>query len=224
MKHLLRIHVLLKPYFWQTVLNLLILLSMTGLSLVVPRVIRAVIDDGLLKGQAAFLFHAALILLGLGLLAALLSLFQRYLSQWVASHIGYDLRNKLYDHMQYMPFTFHDHSQTADITVWVLAASGVIGLASWYRIGSDESTAPVPGWVKVVLTLPTLASAGAVAYTSYTGGHIGHQPWETSIKAPPLVSVDSTIRLNPGGQMVIPPNTSAPPRDSTVPANPTRPN
>lgn len=115
MKHLLRIHVFLKPYLWQTALNLLILLSMTGLSLIVPRVIQAVIDEGLLKGQTPFLVQSALILLGLGLTAALLSLFQRFLSQWVASHIGYDLRNRLYDHMQYMPFSFHDHSQTGQL-------------------------------------------------------------------------------------------------------------
>ncbi len=115
MKHLLRIHILLKPYLWQTTLNLLILLSMTGLSLAMPRVIRSVIDEGLLKGQTSFLARSALILLGLGLTSALLSLFQRYLSQWVASHIGYDLRNRLYDHMQYMPFSFHDHSQTGQL-------------------------------------------------------------------------------------------------------------
>jgi len=117
-----------------------------------------------------------------------------------------------------------DHSKAADVTVWILAASGVLGLAGWYRIGTDDSTAPVPGWIKVALTLPTLATAGAVAFTSYSGGHIGHQPWETSLKAPPLVSVDSTIRLNPGGQLVIPPRTSAAPRDSTAPANPLKPN
>lgn len=115
MKHLLRIRILLKPYVWQTVLNLFILLGITGLSLVVPRIIRAVIDEGLLKGQTSFLAQSALALLGIGLLSALLSLFQRYLSQWVAAHIGYDLRNQLYDHMQYMPFTFHDHSQTGQL-------------------------------------------------------------------------------------------------------------
>jgi ATP-binding cassette subfamily B multidrug efflux pump len=115
MKPLLRIHILLKPYLWQTALNLLILLSMTGLSLAAPRVIQAVIDEGLLEGRTTFLAQAALILLGLGLASALLSLFQRYLSQWVASHTGYDLRNRLYDHMQHMPFSFHDHAQTGQL-------------------------------------------------------------------------------------------------------------
>ncbi len=115
MKHLLRIRIFLKPYLWQSLGNLLLLLSMTALSLVVPGLIRVVIDQGLLRGQTSFLVQSALILLGLGLFSALLSLFQRYLSQWVASHIGYDLRNRLYDHMQYMPFTFHDHSQTGQL-------------------------------------------------------------------------------------------------------------
>ncbi len=30
-------------------------------------------------------------------------------------HIGYDLRNCLYDHIQYLPFTYHDHSQAGQL-------------------------------------------------------------------------------------------------------------
>lgn len=115
MRSLLRIRIFLKPYLWQTTLNVVLLLVMTGLSLVVPQIIQGVIDNGLLKGQTAFLARSALLLLALALSSALLSLFQRYLSQWVASHIGYDLRNRLYDHMQYMPFSFHDHAQTGQL-------------------------------------------------------------------------------------------------------------
>jgi ATP-binding cassette subfamily B protein len=115
MKYLLRIRVFLKPYAWQIFANLVILLTMTGLSLVVPRIIQGVIDDGLLKGQTAFILHSALLLLGLGLFSAALGLVQRYLAQWIAAHIGYDLRNRLYDHIQSMPFTFHDHAQTGQL-------------------------------------------------------------------------------------------------------------
>jgi ATP-binding cassette subfamily B multidrug efflux pump len=115
MKYLIRIRVFLKPYTWQIFANLVILLTMTGLSLVVPRIIQGVIDDGLLKGQTAFIVRSALLLLGLGLFSAALGLVQRYLAQWIASHIGYDLRNRLYDHIQYMPFTFHDHAQTGQL-------------------------------------------------------------------------------------------------------------
>ena len=69
MKYIIRIRVFLKPYTWQIFANLVILLTMTGLSLVVPRIIQGVIDNGLLKGQTAFIVSSALLLLGLGLWA-----------------------------------------------------------------------------------------------------------------------------------------------------------
>ena len=115
MKYLFRTRVFLKPYIWQILVNLLILLTMTGLSLVVPRIIQGVIDDGLLKGQTDYIARSALLLLGLGLFSAALGLVQIYLSQWIASYIGYDLRNRLYDHIQYMTFSFHDHAQTGQL-------------------------------------------------------------------------------------------------------------
>jgi ATP-binding cassette subfamily B protein len=95
--------------------SLLLLLALTGLSLVVPRILQAVIDQGLSGGGTAFLARSAVILLGLGLLAALLNLAQRYLSEWIAARIGYDLRNRVYDHIQYLPFTYHDHAQSGQL-------------------------------------------------------------------------------------------------------------
>src|SRR4051794_28094783 len=52
----------------------------------------------------------------------------------------------------------HDHEEAADITLWILLGSGLIGLIGWYRIGTDDAAAAVPGWVKFVLTVPTIAS------------------------------------------------------------------
>jgi ABC-type multidrug transport system fused ATPase/permease subunit len=115
MKNLIRIRILLMPYVWPIFVNLLILLTMTGLSLVVPRIIQSVIDDGLLKGHSAQIVTSAWVLLGLGLFSAALGLVQRYLAQWIASHVGYDLRNQLYDRIQYMTFSFHDHAQTGQL-------------------------------------------------------------------------------------------------------------
>jgi ATP-binding cassette subfamily B protein len=115
MRHLLRLNPFIKPYFGKILLNLLILLCITGLSLVVPTVIRHVIDDGLQSGNSLYLVRSALILLGLGIITALFSFFQRFLSEWVAAHIGYDLRTRMYDHLQNLPFTYHDHAQTGQL-------------------------------------------------------------------------------------------------------------
>jgi ABC-type multidrug transport system fused ATPase/permease subunit len=115
MKYLIRIRVFLKPYLWQILVTLLMLLVMTGLSLVVPRIIRSVIDDGLAGGQTKYLIQAALLLLVLGLASAILNLGNRYLSEWIAARVGYDLRNRMYDHIQYLPFTYHDHAQSGQL-------------------------------------------------------------------------------------------------------------
>jgi len=115
MKHLLRIRIFLKPYFWQILATLLILLTVTGLSLVVPRIIRSVIDEGLARGEKIYLIRSALLLLGLGLASAILNLGNRYLSEWIAARVGYDLRNRMYDHIQYLPFTYHDHAQSGQL-------------------------------------------------------------------------------------------------------------
>lgn len=114
----------------------------------------------------------------------------------------------------------HDHSEVADITLWILLGSGVLGIIGWYRIGSDETTAIVPGWVKVALIVPALASAAAVAITSERGGHIGHQPWETSLRSPPVLAVDSMIRVQQGPPVTVPAPATTAPRDSTSPATP----
>lgn len=115
MKHLIRIRVFLKPYFWQILGTLLILLILTGLSLVVPRIIRSVIDDGLSGGQTGYLVRSALLLLGLGLISAILNLANRYWSEWIAARVGYDLRNRMYNHIQHLPFTYHDHVQSGQL-------------------------------------------------------------------------------------------------------------
>ena len=91
------------------------LLTLTGLGLVVPRVIRSVIDDGLVRGETEYLVRSALLLLGLGLASAILNLGNRYLSEWIAVRVGYDLRNRMYNHVQQLPFTYHDHVQSGQL-------------------------------------------------------------------------------------------------------------
>src|SRR3989304_27852 len=115
MKHLFKLRIYLSPYFWQVLLNITFLLFITGLSLVVPQIIQGVIDQGLKAGAAAYLIHSALILLAIGLSTAVLNLGQRYLTEWIGAHIGYDLRNAMYDRIQYLPFAYHDHSTTGQL-------------------------------------------------------------------------------------------------------------
>ncbi len=115
MKHLLQLRKYLKPYIWPLLGNLSILLTITGLSLLVPRILQGVIDNGLKAGETPYLVRSALILLGIGVGTALLGFGQRFVTEWIAVHVGYDMRNAMYDRIQYLPFTYHDHSTTGQL-------------------------------------------------------------------------------------------------------------
>lgn len=115
MKHLLRLRSFLKPYWKQVALSLFTLIAMTGMSLAVPYIIEQVIDRGLTQGDLRLLGILAGLLLVIGVLNALLTFFQRYMTEWIAAHIGYDLRNRMYDHIQRLPFRFHDHAQSGQL-------------------------------------------------------------------------------------------------------------
>jgi ATP-binding cassette subfamily B multidrug efflux pump len=115
MKNLFRISSFLKPYSGQVIASLAMLLTLTGLNLFVPRIIQSVIDIGLVGGQTSALARSALFLFGLGIGSSIMNLLNRYLTAWIASSVGYDLRNQMYNHIQYLPFTYHDHTQSGQL-------------------------------------------------------------------------------------------------------------
>ena len=113
--HLWRIRNFLKPYTGRVLLNLGLLLTVSLISLLIPQIIRRVIDEGITAGNTAVITQYALTILAIGLLGAFLSFFQRYTAQWIGARVGYDLRNALYDHIQHLPFSFHDHTQSGQL-------------------------------------------------------------------------------------------------------------
>jgi ATP-binding cassette, subfamily B, multidrug efflux pump len=115
MKHLWRLRPFLRAYRLQIFLSLIALLALTAGQLVIPTIIRLVVDQGLAQGDVRTLVVSAVIILGIGIALAFLTYAQSFLSEWIATHIGYDLRNQLYDHIQNLSFTYHDHAQTGQL-------------------------------------------------------------------------------------------------------------
>lgn len=115
MKSLLRLGSFVHPYRTQVFLALLTLIAITAINLIIPAIIQRVIDVGLAQREARFLALSALSILAIGAIRASLTYWQRYLTEWISTHIGYDLRNRLYNHIQHLPFTYHDHAQTGQL-------------------------------------------------------------------------------------------------------------
>jgi len=115
MASLWRLRHYLRPYWRQVLLAFAALVGITAARLVIPNILREVVDRGLTRGDKTYLGKAALLILGVGLGQAALTFVRRYTSEWLAQHIAYDLRNRLYDHIQRLDFAYHDQAQTGQL-------------------------------------------------------------------------------------------------------------
>ena len=139
MRTVLRIWGLVKPYWKQLTIAYVSLLVGMGLDLIIPWVLRSAIDIGVTGNRPEFMVTAGLIVLGIGVGKALFSLGQRYYSQWLAFRVAYDLKNRLYRHIEYLSFSFHDTAQTGQLmtrctgdvnAVLQFASTGVLEVVS----------------------------------------------------------------------------------------------
>ncbi len=115
MKTFHRLSILIYPYRSKVIIGAFLLIVLTAIDLVFPTIIKEVIDLGLNGGETSFLIISALIILALGIVKAVLTNIQRRQTGYLANMVAYDLRNKLYDHIQRLSFSFHDHSQSGQL-------------------------------------------------------------------------------------------------------------
>jgi ATP-binding cassette subfamily B multidrug efflux pump len=105
----------LRPYYPQVALMVTCVLVVTAASLVVPGIIRTVIDEGLQRGDVAVMARAGLVIIGVGFIRSVFNFGKRYLSEWLINRTGYDFRNALYDKIQRLPFDYHDRTATGQL-------------------------------------------------------------------------------------------------------------
>lgn len=110
-----RIFSYLLPYWKQMVLVLvfIVLSSIMGL---LPSVLTGrIIDEGLIKQDMRMLIILILVSLGVTLGANLIRVGESYLNNWIAQHITFDMRNKMYRHLQQMSQKFFTTNNQGDI-------------------------------------------------------------------------------------------------------------
>lgn len=110
-----RVLLAFRPYLLQTILILLTILITTLLGLVNPFVIRLIFDEAFAKRDANLLFIYTSILIVVPVISGVLGIGQTYLSNIVGQQVMQDFRNKLYIHLQRMPFRFFASTRIGEI-------------------------------------------------------------------------------------------------------------
>jgi ATP-binding cassette subfamily B protein len=77
-----------------------------------PLILREIIDRGILGHDASLVVQLALLAAGLALFTAALSLYQRRVSAMIGEGLIYDMRSKVFRHIQRMPIAFFTRTQT----------------------------------------------------------------------------------------------------------------
>ncbi|TAK14886.1 MAG: ABC transporter ATP-binding protein [Anaerolineae bacterium] len=115
MKHLARIIPLIRPYLWQVWVAILALAAIIAMQLAVPGIIQNVIDEGLARREIGFIATSALVIVAIGAVRSLVATLQRFLTESVSMRVAFDLRNRLFNHIQHLSFGYHDRAQTGQL-------------------------------------------------------------------------------------------------------------
>ncbi|HLR07641.1 MAG TPA: ABC transporter ATP-binding protein [Bacillota bacterium] len=111
-----------KPYKWKIVWTVVVGIVKFGIPLLIPLILKYVIDDIIgadnltTAEKTSHLFW----LMGGSLIIFLLlrppvEYARQYLAQWVANTILYDIRDKLFDHIQKLSLQFYSRTKTGEI-------------------------------------------------------------------------------------------------------------
>ncbi|MEE3315203.1 MAG: ABC transporter ATP-binding protein, partial [Treponema sp.] len=110
-----RIFSWLKPY-WKQLLVVFIAISISSVCSLLPSILTGkIIDEGLIGKDLRALIILILLSLGVTLGANLIGVLESYMNSWISQHITFDMRNKMYLHLQKMSQKFFTTNNQGDI-------------------------------------------------------------------------------------------------------------
>ncbi|QFT88050.1 Putative multidrug export ATP-binding/permease protein [Bacillus sp. THAF10] len=111
-----------KPYQWQIVGTIIIGMFKFGLPLLIPLLLKYVVDDILLTdGRSAeektseLLMIMGVIFVSFLVLRPPIEYYRQYFAQWTGNKILYDLRDRLFDHIQRLSLRFYSNNRAGEV-------------------------------------------------------------------------------------------------------------
>ena len=110
-----RIFSYLIPY-WKQMILIFVFIILSSIMGLLPSVLTGrIIDEGLINRDMKMLITLILVSLGVTLGANLIRVGESFLNNWIAQHITFDMRNKIYSHLQRMSQKFFTSNNQGDI-------------------------------------------------------------------------------------------------------------
>ena len=177
----------LVPYWKQLIVSVLaiIISSVFG---VFPTILTGrIIDEGLLEQNLPVLIRLIGLSFGVLILANLISVLESYTNVWMAENITFDMRNKMYSHLQRMSHRFFTTSKQGDIITRMTSDIGGVQsvlTGTWTSILQNFSTLTV-ALVTMYTKSPLLATIGIVVVPLFIlpTKRVGKRRWEITLES-----------------------------------------
>jgi ATP-binding cassette subfamily B protein len=121
-----------------------------------PLILRAIIDNGIRKGNTGLIVDLALLVATIAIVDAGLSLWQRWVSARIGEGLIFDMRSQVFGHVQEMPISFFTRTQTGALVSRL--NNDVLGAQQAF---TDTMSSVVGNLIGVAVTL------GAMFYLSW---------------------------------------------------------
>ncbi|MBD3182900.1 ATP-binding cassette domain-containing protein [Candidatus Poribacteria bacterium] len=169
----------LKKYWFFLLLALLALTINRVLTMAVPEISQRAIDIAIGQKNYSLLVILAISIVVVTIFRGVFHFAQEYTLQYAAQKAIYDIRNTMYDHLQRLPFSFYDKSQTGQL---IARATGDIdSLRRFFTFGMLNFISSIFIFVAVlIITLMknwqmALISLSVMPAIAYTGTRFGQK-------------------------------------------------
>jgi ATP-binding cassette, subfamily B, bacterial len=130
---ILRVYPYAKPAMPRIYLGMVSAMLAALVSLAIPQVLRALVDGPLKDGDSTQIWWPVGIVLGLGVLEAVMIGLRRWLVLTPGTHIEARMRNGLYSHLQNLPVSFHDRWPSGQLLSRAISDLSLI--RRWFSFG-----------------------------------------------------------------------------------------
>ncbi|GIP32461.1 ABC transporter ATP-binding protein [Paenibacillus sp. J2TS4] len=109
----------LKEYYWKEkrlfFISIICLACATALGLVYPNLLRYLIDDVIILGKYEMVPYLALLVIVVITIKGAFQFLHGFAGGRLGNRVAYNLRNALYNKLQYLSFQFYDKARTGDL-------------------------------------------------------------------------------------------------------------
>lgn len=105
----------LKPYLWQTILLLLLIMGQVWCSLQLPALMADIVNEGIMKSDLDYIWRTGVWMIGFALLASVCAFLVNFISSWLSSRMVRDIRNDFFAHVISLSITEIDNFSTASL-------------------------------------------------------------------------------------------------------------